>query len=163
MARAPDLILVTSFGPYAVGGLERIDGIPVVASARGLADLATPEEPALVHPVPPTVIPRLADAQAIAGEAEILPGLCFVEVGIHHPASVAVIVDTETGPVAIADPVFTARNLTEGVALGAAEAAGDWHRLVRRLGGLAGAIVPIHDPDPTPVPRSSWHPILRQP
>ncbi|MGO4835789.1 hypothetical protein AB4144_26465, partial [Rhizobiaceae sp. 2RAB30] len=47
-----DSIALTSFGPYAAGGLESFPDVPVVASARGLADLGRPEEPALYHALP---------------------------------------------------------------------------------------------------------------
>lgn len=154
----PDAILLTSFGPYAAGGLPGLAGIPVHASARGLADLSAPEEPALVHPLPPEVRAAVEAARPVTGEAEILPGLALMEVGVHHPASAAVIVQTPEGRVAIADPVFTTRNLTEGVALGAAEEAGLWHRLVDDLAERSEALLPIHDPDPRPVPRDTWRP-----
>lgn len=160
-AAKPELVVVTSFGPYAVGGLPPFPDAPVIASARGLADLAKAEEPALIHPVLPAAAEVLVKAQGIVGEAEILPGLAFVETGIHHPASAAVLVATGDGMVAIPDPVFTARNLTEGLALGAAEFAGGWHKMVRMLGGRADAILPIHDPDPAPVARDRWHATLR--
>jgi hypothetical protein len=159
----PDLVVLTSFGPYAAGGLELLPALPLVASARGLADLAEQEEPALRHPVPAAALDRLRSARAITGEAEVLPGLTFIEVGVHHPASAALLVESEGGTVAITDPVFTTRNLVEGLALGAAEFAGGWHRMVRMLGARAHAIVPIHDPDPAPVPRERWHTLLRMP
>ena len=151
----PDLILVTSFGPYAVGGLDRIAG-PVVCSERGLRDLNTPEEAALVHPVPTAHRERLSAARTVAGSAEIAPGLHFMEIGIHHPASAAICIRTEEGVVGIADPVFTKRNLQEGLALGAAENAAGWFDMVRSLGSVCDALIPIHDLDPTPLPRAEW-------
>ncbi len=157
----PDLIVATSFGPYAVGGLELLPRTPIVGSARGLADMANLEEPALLHPVPPAAAAALKNARPISGETEIRPGLTFVEVGIHHPASAALLVQTSDGAIAIPDPVFVARNLLDGIALGAAEFAGGWHRMVRMLGARAHAILPIHDPDPRPVPRTAWHATLR--
>jgi glyoxylase-like metal-dependent hydrolase (beta-lactamase superfamily II) len=157
----PDLVVLTSFGPYAAGGLEHLPAASVVASSRGLADMLHLEEPALLHPVPAGAVTVLAGARAIGGEAEIFPGLTFIEVGVHHPASAAVLVETEQGRIAIADPVFVARNLTEGLALGAAEFAGGWHRMARMLGARSDAILPIHDPDPAPVPPDRWHESLR--
>ena len=119
----PDLVALTSFGPYAVGGLV---GLPaqasMVASARGLADLDAPEEPALVHPLcAPVRDTLLSRARPVHGEAELAPGVVFHEVGVHHPASAAIEVATADGWLVIADPVFTARNLTDWVALGAAD------------------------------------------
>jgi glyoxylase-like metal-dependent hydrolase (beta-lactamase superfamily II) len=157
----PELIIVSSFGPYAVGGLEHFPATPIVASSRGLADLAQSEEPAMLHPVPPVAAGLLAGARGIAGEEEIMPGLTFIEVGIHHPASAAVLAQTAEGTVAMADPVFTARNLVAGLALGAAEFAAGWHGMVRTLGHRADAILPAHDPAPVPVPRERWHATLR--
>ena len=153
----PDLVLLTSFGPYTTGNLAAVDGVPLIVSARGCADLLLPEEVAHVHALTPLVRDRLLAARRVRGELEILPGLHFLEVGIHHPASAAVIVDTAEGRIAISDPVFTARNLVEGLALGAAEQAAYWHAHVRLLGARCDAILPIHDPVPQPVPSGHWH------
>lgn len=153
---SPDLIVVTSFGPYAVGGLDRIAG-PVLCSERGLRDLRDPEEPALAHPIPAVHGGRLREARTVAGSAEIAPGLTFVEVGVHHPASAALCVGTSEGTVALADPVFVRENLTDGVALGAAEHAAGWFDMVRRLGETCDAILPIHDIDPRPLAKDDWH------
>jgi hypothetical protein len=158
----PDAIVVTSFGPYAVGGLPMLPQVPIHASARGLRDVESPENPALVHPLADDVRAILLGehVQAASDSVEILPGLRLVEVGIHHPASMALVIDTADGPMALADPVFVAENLTRGWALGAAEHVAAWHGLVRALGSVAGAIIPIHEPDPRPVARSAWHPAL---
>lgn len=162
MGVEPDLVLLTSFGPYAVGGLEAFaTKLPLLVSARGCADLQQPEEPALAHPPAPALHGRLRAAQRVAGERKILPGLTMLEVGVHHPASAAVLVETAAGVVGIADPVFLARNLIDGTALGAAEHAARWHTSVRGLGLRCDALLPIHDPDPRPVDRARWHPSLR--
>jgi hypothetical protein len=138
--------------------------VPIHASARGLRDIESPETPALVHPLADDVRAILLGdhVQAVSESAEILPGLRLVEVGIHHPASMALVIDTADGPVALADPVFVAENLIHGWALGAAEHVAAWHSMVRALGSVAGAMIPIHEPDPRPVARSDWHPALRQ-
>lgn len=153
----PDAILLTSFGPYAVGGLPDFAGIPVHASARGLADLMVPEEPALLHPIHDAARQALLHATLVAGETVPWPGIAMIETGIHHPASASVVVDTAQGRIAIADPIFTRRNLVEGVPLGAAEHAAGWHGLVRLLDTRADAVIPIHDIDPTPLGRDLWH------
>jgi hypothetical protein len=153
----PDCVLLTSFGPYTTGHLAAFDGATLVVSARGCADLLQPEEPALVHAPAPMARDRLLAGQRVHGSQEILPGLHFHEVGVHHPASAAVLVDTAQGRIGISDPVFTARNLLEGLALGAAEQASHWHAHVRMLGTLCDAVLPIHDPDPRPVARARWH------
>lgn len=153
----PDEIILTSFGPYAAGGLDRLAHIPIAVSMRGLRDLAAAEEPALRHPLPPHLVERLAQSNAIEGEQQIDDGVIFLETGVHHPASAAVVVDTEEGRIAISDPVFTARNLIEGIALGAAENAAGWHSMVRLLGARADAILPIHDVDPSPIRSAQWH------
>lgn len=153
----PDLVLLTSFGPYTTGHLAAFDGLPLVVAARGCADLLQPEEPALVHAPSPLARERLLAGQRVSGTRELLPGLHFQEVGVHHPASSAVLVDTVQGRIGISDPVFMARNLLEGVALGAAEQASLWHAHVRMLGERCDALLPIHDPDPRPVARARWH------
>lgn len=157
---APGAILLTSLGPYATGGLAELRPVEVHVSARGLDNLRSPEEPALSHPPGALVRDGLAQAIAVSGRREIRPGLVFEEAGVHHPASAAVLVHTQQGRVAIADPVFHRRNLLEGIALGAAEFAAGWHALVRRLARECDFILPIHDPDPTPVPVHLLHPSL---
>ena len=163
MARrcSPKHVVVTSLGPYAAGGLPQLPSdVQTFISARGAADLDRPEEAALTHPLSPDVRAALARARPIAAEGEILPGVTFIETGVHHPASAAVVIQTDNGRIVIADPVFTGRNLTEGLALGAAEHAACWHAMVRMLGGRADAILPIHDVRPEPIRREAWHPSL---
>ena len=157
----PDLVLLTSFGPYTTGALDAWARLPLHVSARGCADLEQPEEAALAHPLAQPLRERLLWAQRVQGERQVLPGLTLVEVGVHHPASAAILVETADGVVGIADPVFVARNLVDGTALGAAEHAASWHGMVRKLGLRCDALLPIHDPDPTPVYRDRWHPGLR--
>jgi len=157
----PDHLLLTSFGPYTTGALDAWPDMPLWVSARGCDDLLQPEEAALTHPVEPALRERLLGAHCVSGEREVLPGLTLVETGIHHPASAAVLVDTEEGTVGILDPVFLARNLREGIALGAAEHAAGWHAMVRRIGRRSSALLPIHDPEPTPLPQAQWHTTLR--
>ena len=159
----PDLLLLTSFGPYTTGALDAWVQVPLHVSARGCADLEQPEEPALSHAFTRPVRERLLGAQRVSGERQILPGLTLLEVGVHHPASAAVVIDTAQGRIAIADPVFLARNLLDGTALGAAEQAASWHAMVRKLGARCDALLPIHDLDPTPVCRDRWHPALKAP
>lgn len=149
----PDIIALTSFGPYAAGGLIRMPDQPdLVASARGLADLECAEEPALVHPLSPAVAKTLlARSRPVHGQFEIAAGVVFHEVGVHHPASAAMEVTTSDGRLVIADPVFTERNLTEWVALGAAENAAEWYKMMRRLARDGARFMPIHDLAPHPV------------
>lgn len=160
--RAPDTAILTSFGPYAAGGLPDLAAdVPLMVSARGQRDLAEPEEPALFHALAEPLAARVGDARGIEGEQEVRPGIIFVEVGVHHPHSAAVLVDCAEGRVAIADPVFCRQNLVEGLALGVAEDVPGWFALVRRLAGQCDALIAIHDPDPSPVPVAQWHPTLR--
>lgn len=156
-----DAVVVTSFGPYAAGGLPRLPHVTVHASARGLADLAATEEPGFSHPLPPPVRDRLGTATPVAGEASPYPGLVIVETGSHHPASATVIVDTADGRIAIADPIFCRRNLVEGIALGAAEDARAWYAEARLLAQRVDAVIPIHDLQPAPVPLDAWHAVLK--
>ena len=156
----PAAILLTSFGPYATGGLPFLPDVPVHASARGCASLVRPEEPALAHPLAGAIHDRLVDAHRIDGQLEVFPGLTMVEVGVHHPASTAILVETGAGRIAIADPVFVRRSLVDGLALGAAEHAAGWHTMVRKLGRRCDAIIPVHDGLPVPVDRSAWHRVL---
>lgn|GEM_PF-1873973 len=158
LASALDAVVLTSFGPYAVGGVARLrPATRLLASARGLADLDRPEEPMLVHALPPAIAAVLRDrSEPVVGAVDLLPGLAVLEVGVHHPASMAVRVDTVDGPLVIADPVFTRGNVIEGLALGAAEHASGWYEMVRRLAADGARFLPIHDPSPEPVSPGTW-------
>ena len=156
-------VMLTSFGPYATGGLDRLrPDTPVYVSARGLAALHRPEEPRFVHPLPGNISARLEQAIPVNGQDCLLPGLRFHEVGIHHPASAAVEIDTAAGRVVIADPVFTAANLERQIALGASEDASGWFAMVRTFAERNAAFLPVHEPSPAPVsvvcePDGGWH------
>ncbi|MDF1777991.1 MAG: hypothetical protein P1V13_18330 [Rhizobiaceae bacterium] len=156
-------VMLTSFGPYATGGLDRLrPDTPVYVSARGMADLRRPEEPQFVHTLPGEICARLDQATPVSGQECLLPGLRFHEVGIHHPASAAVEIETAAGRVVIADPVFTAANLERQIALGAAEDASGWFAMVRTFAARNAAFLPVHEPSPAPVsvvcePDGGWH------
>lgn len=153
----PDVLVLTSFGPYATGRLDAWPYCPLWVSARGCADLLQPEEPALFHAPAPEVRDRVLAAHRVKGVQEIFPGLSVQEVGVHHAASMVIQVDTAHGVMGIADPVFVPRNLHDGIALGVAEHVAQWHRMVRQLGLHCDALIPIHALDPVPVPRLQWH------
>jgi len=156
-ASSPRAILLTSFGPYATGGLGLFSDCPIRVSARGLADLDTPEELALGHRPTSEVAAELrARAVAVPANGTVANGVRLIGCGLHHPASSVVMVDTTIGRIAIADPVFHSENLTRGIALGAAEHVAGWHAFVRSLAANCDAILPIHDPMPEPVPPGDW-------
>lgn len=156
-----DAIVLTSFGRYAASGTVEFPSIDLHVSARGLAHMNDPEEPALVHPLAEQVMSRINEAVPVSHEEEIQPGLVLIETGVHHPGSLSVVVSTEEGRIAVSDFVFVARNLTEGLTLGCAENVAGWHGMVRRIGAMAEAIMPIHDPSPEPIRRDRWHPNLQ--
>jgi glyoxylase-like metal-dependent hydrolase (beta-lactamase superfamily II) len=159
---APDHIVLTSFGPYTLGGLANWLGRPVHFSARGLADVLQPEVPALARKLSDTAMRVLTgpEARPVSGRAEILPGLQLVEVGAHSPAALGLVIDTADGRIAIADPIFHAENLTRGLSIGFCDSIPDWYRMFGHIGDV-DAIMPIHDPAGRLVPRAEWHADLR--
>lgn len=163
LARAPDAIVLTSFGPYTIGGLDRFPDCPVFFSARGLAEARAPRVKILARRLPEPVLARMtsAAAQPVDGRCEAFPGLTLIEVGAHAPAALGFIARTAQGAVGLADPVFTAENLTRGVPLGWCESLPEWYELFDRMKGME-AMIPLHDPDPSPVPRALWHESLRE-
>lgn len=158
-----DDVVLTTFGPYAIGGLDRWPDARVHYSARGWDDLQRPEVPLFRRSLPPAIRTRLAGSggQAVRDRARIHPGLEIVELGGHSPSAMGVVVDTAAGRIAIADPVFHAETLTRGLPLGWVESLREWYGVFARLGPSVDAILPIHDPSATPVPRHAWHPDLR--
>ena len=158
----PDRIILTSFGPYAIGGLQHWPDCPVHFSARGLADVIKPEVAALARQLPDAVLQRLTSAKGrpVAAHEQLLPGLELIEVGAHSPAALGFIVDTAAGRIAIADPIFHRENLARGLALGFCDSIPDWFRIFDRLRDV-DAILPIHDPAGIAVPRSEWHTKLK--
>jgi glyoxylase-like metal-dependent hydrolase (beta-lactamase superfamily II) len=159
---APDHIVLTSFGPYTLGGLANWPGCPVHFSARGLADVLQPEVRALARKIPETALCTLKgpNARPINGRVEILPGLHLIEVGAHSPAALGMVIETANGKIGIADPVFHAENLTRGISIGFCDSIPDWYRLFDRMADI-DAMLPIHDPAGRVVPRSEWHANLR--
>ena len=160
----PDAIVLTSFGPYATGGLPEIDAPRRFVSARGIADLGKAEIAIFNHPVSEQIANALrAHTDSVAGKTEPYPGLSIHEVGIHHPASMAVVVETREGRIAIADPVFHAENLTRGLPLGVAEYPAHWVEMVSDLAGKVDAVLPIHDPSAIAVGVAAIDPRLLTP
>lgn len=156
-----DDIVLTTFGPYAIGGLPYWPNARVVFSARGHADLERSELPLFRRKLPPDAMRRLSSPGAVRVVDRVLlhPGLEIVEVGGHSPSALGLLIETEKGRIALADPIFHSENLTRGLPLGWVESLSEWYAMFNRLGPVAG-VLPIHDPWPVVVPRDKWHPDL---
>lgn len=151
-----DYVLLTPLTAYATGGLDQFPKAQICMSRRGWIDFHAPEEeiPQLPRHIvfPPHVLQYLVmDAadriQLLPDElTTIVPGLQSWFCGGHHRSSMAFLVDTDQGRVAITDSIFKYRNYEEKIPLGLSENVEEHYRLYAKVKRESDLILPLYDP-----------------
>lgn len=152
-----DYVFVTPLTAYATGGLDQFPNARICISRRGWVDFQAPDEevPQLPRHIvfPPHVLQYLVmDAatriQLLPDEqTEILPGIQSWFCGGHHRSSMAFIVETEEGRVALTDSIFKYRNYEETIPLGLSENLEEHYRLFAKLKRESDFVLPLYDPE----------------
>jgi glyoxylase-like metal-dependent hydrolase (beta-lactamase superfamily II) len=83
----------------------------------------------------------------LADEEEILPGLKTFWVGAHHRSSVAYLIETGKGRVAVTDCCFKYGNVEGDHPLGIMESLQECLEAYERLRKEADIIIPLYDPE----------------
>lgn len=152
-----DYVLVTPLTAYATGGLDQFPNARICVSRRGWVDFHAPDEevPQLPRHIvfPPHVLQYLVTEAASRlqllpdEQTEILPGLQSWFCGGHHRSSMAFLVDTAEGRVALTDAIFKYRNYEESIPLGLSENLEEHYRLFAKLKRESDLILPLYDPE----------------
>jgi glyoxylase-like metal-dependent hydrolase (beta-lactamase superfamily II) len=149
-------VIVTPLQAYATANIHLLRNAEICISRKGwIEDFQAPyyhlHVPRHLR-VPPEVNQYLQNEgweklRLVADEEEIYPGIRVFWAGVHHRSSMAVVIETEKGPVLITDCFFKYGNIESGYYLGVMEsmmeADATWKR-VRKEGAI---IASIYDPE----------------
>ena len=151
-----DFVLVTPLQAYAVGNIPLFHNATVCISRRGwIEDFHAPEYEMHVprkFRIPDNVLTYLTleapeKIRLLADEDEILPGIKAVWVGGHHRSSVAYLIETEQGTVAVTDCCFKYGNIERNHPLGIMESLPECLAAYDFLGREADIVIPLYDPE----------------
>ena len=151
-----DLALITPLQAYAVGGIPLFRNARVCISRRGwIEDFQAPlyemHVPRKLR-IPDDALAYLTieapeKLHLLADEEEILPGLKARWVGAHHRSSMAYLIDTSEGRVAVTDCCFKYGNIEGNHPLGIMESLEECLTAYERLRKEADIIIPLYDPE----------------
>lgn len=151
-----DHLLITPLQAYATANIPLFSRAEICISRRGwIEDFHAPRYPLPVPRrlrIPPDVLIHLEleaweRVRLLEDEEEILPGIRAFWVGGHHRSSMAVSVETESGPVVISDCFFKYPNIEQNIPLGVQESMEECMRAYERIRREAALTIPLYDPE----------------
>ena len=151
-----DYVLITPLQSYATANIQLFKNARVCLSKRGwIEDFHAEKFPMHVpreHRIPDETLHYLMfegrdRLRLLEDEDEILPGLRCFWAGVHHRSSMAYIIETERGRVAVSDCVFKYQNLEALEPLGIMESLEEFHRTASRLKREADIFIPLYEPE----------------
>jgi hypothetical protein len=151
-----DLVLLTPLTTYTTGNLHLFTAANYAMSRTGWVDFQTPDP--YSHQLPrPIVMPtRVHEYLTTSGwprlrllgdDEEVIPGIRGHWVGTHHRSSMAYVVNTSRGRVALTDCVFKYPNLEERRPLGIQESMAECLRSYDWLRKEVDIVIPLYDPE----------------
>jgi glyoxylase-like metal-dependent hydrolase (beta-lactamase superfamily II) len=149
-------VLITPLQAYAVGGIPIFRNAQVCISRRGwIEDFHAP--PYEMHVprklrIPDDVLAYLTieapeKLRLLEDEDEIWPGLGAAWVGTHHRSSMAFLIETAAGRLAVTDCCFKYGNIERNHPLGIMESLSECMRAYERLRREADLVIPLYDPE----------------
>jgi glyoxylase-like metal-dependent hydrolase (beta-lactamase superfamily II) len=149
-------VLVTPLTVYATGNLHLFPNARVGFSKRGWIDFQTPDP--FSHQLPRSIVMPDAVHQSLTGPAwsrlsllgedeSVIPGIRAKWVGTHHRGSMAYVINTKAGRVALTDCVFKYPNIEARRPLGIQESMEECLRAYDWLRREADVVVPLYDPE----------------
>ncbi len=151
-----DLVLITPLQAYAVGNIPMFPNAQVCISRRGwIEDFHAPTYEMHVPRklrIPDDVLAYLTleapdKLRLLEDEEEILPGLRASWVGTHHRSSMAFLIETSVGRVAVTDCCFKYGNIERMHPLGVMESLPECMAAYRRICKEADVVIPLYDPE----------------
>jgi len=151
-----DFVLVTPLQAYAVGNIPLFHNARVCISRRGwIEDFHAP--PYEMHVprklrIPDDVLTYLTieapeKLRLLEEEEEIVPGIEALWVGAHHRSSMAYLIETTEGVVAVTDCCFKYGNIEGNHPLGIMESLPECLAAYERLRAEADIVIPLYDPE----------------
>jgi hypothetical protein len=150
-----DTVILTPLGAYATGNLSLFTRAEICILRSGWVRLVAPP-PDLPRPSPVGAFPRselihlLTDAWSrvrfLDDEDVVTPGIRTFYAGVHHPTTLAVLIDTPAGIACYSDAFFTFRNIEENVPVGIGRSLDEAYRTYARIRREAQLFIPAYDP-----------------
>ncbi|MFB3921070.1 MAG: hypothetical protein ACE145_05075 [Terriglobia bacterium] len=151
-----DFVLITPLQAYAVGNIPLFHNARICISRRGwIEDFHAP--PYEMHVprklrIPDDALTYLTvespeKLQLLEDEEEILPGIRAIWVGAHHRSSMAYLIETSEGVVAVTDCCFKYGNIEHNHPLGIMESLPECLAAYERLRRVADVVIPLYDPE----------------
>ena len=151
-----DFVLITPLQAYAVGNIPLFRNAQICISRRGwIEDFHAPSYEMHVprkYRIPDESLEYLTiqapeKVRLVEDEDEILPGLSAFWVGTHHRSSMAYVIETSAGKVAVTDCCFKYGNLEGFHPLGIMESLPECMAAYQRLRKEADVVIPLYDPE----------------
>jgi glyoxylase-like metal-dependent hydrolase (beta-lactamase superfamily II) len=151
-----NFVLITPLQAYAVGNIPLFKNAQVCVSRRGwIEDFHAPAYTLHVPRklrIPDDVlgyveIEAAEKLRLLTDEEEILPGLSAFWVGTHHRSSMAYLIETRAGRVAVTDCCFKYGNIEKNHPLGIMESLPECMVAYERLRREADIVIPLYDPE----------------
>ena len=152
---AVDYLLLTPLQAYTTGNVPLFSNASICISRRGWiedihAPLWPPHMPRDLY-IPEDVLIYLETrawprVRLIEDDEEIVAGIRARWVGTHHRSSMAFLVETAAGTVALSDCVFKYPNFEQNIPLGVQESMEECMRSYALLRRSADLIAPFYDP-----------------
>ena len=151
-----DFVLITPLQAYSVGNIPLFHNARVCVSRRGwIEDFHAP--PYEMHVprklrIPDEVLAYLTveapeKVRLLEDEEEIRPGINAVWVGAHHRSSMAYLIETSKGIVAVTDCCFKYGNIEDNHPLGIMESLPECLAAYERIREEADVVIPLYDPE----------------
>ncbi|MGH9433380.1 MAG: hypothetical protein ACRD3T_17755 [Terriglobia bacterium] len=151
-----DLVLITPLQAYATGNIHLFRNAEVGISRRGwIEDFQAPlyeiHVPRRLR-IPDEVLTYLTieapeKIRLLDDGEEVLPGIRALWVGAHHRSSMAFLIDSAQGRVAVTDCCFKYENIEKMHPLGIMESLPECMAAYTRLRQEADRVIPLYDPE----------------
>ena len=150
-----DYVLVTPLQAYATGNIPLFTNAQICLSKRGwIEDFHAPKYKMHIPRklrIPDDVLMYL-DIQApdklrlLEDGEEVLPGIRALWMGVHHRSSMAYVIDSAQGRLAVSDSYFTYKNIEQMIPLGIMESLDECMHAYARIRNEADIFLPLYDP-----------------
>lgn len=153
---AVEAVFLTPFGPYNTGNISMFPNARLFALRRGWAHLMGVDEGLPRSPrhltIPDSELVYMVTEgfdrlTLLDDEAAPLPGIRTFHVGVHHPGSMAIVIDTARGAVVFSDSFFKFANIEQMKPIGYCQDLRECLRNYKRIADVADLLMPMYDPE----------------
>jgi len=151
-----DTVVLTPLGSYSAGNISMFSNARICILRSGWAALLapgpySPDRPPTVG-VPARELNYLLTTgwpkvHLLEEDDQIAPGITTFFTGVHHPSSMAIVIETVDGRAVYTDSSFYFRNVEEDIPVGIGRSLEEARRSYARIRKVADLLIPAYDPD----------------